>query len=171
MSQPIQNLAERPPRVTIRRLDNPDLILEAQYNPSELEETIGAAYAKLVVPGLSHKVKQFTNTEDDVLKFKLDYVVDDGGPAAADRLIAARLFFKTSVRPRRNIGAVSSGGAPRLLFFWPNFMSMTSILVAASLKYTQFNSTGRPIRMSVDVTLEDVRDTIILADDFFDEAP
>lgn len=171
MSSYAQNLSAQAPRVIIQRLDDPSLTLEAQYNPSELEETIGATYAKLTVPGLSHQVKQFTNTNDVSMKFSLAFSVKDGGPKAADDLIAARLFLKTSVRPRRAVGAVAHAGAPRLYLFWPNFFTMTCVLTAATLKYVSFNSQSRPTRMNADVTVEEIRDTIILADDFFDEHP
>lgn len=157
--------------MSLQRLDDPSLKLTAQYNPTEITQAYGANYARLAVPGLSHQVKHFANTNDVTMKFGLDFVVDDGGESAADALIAARLFFATSVRPKARVGNVASSGAPRLYLFWPNFFSMTCVLTNADLKFTQFNRSARPTRMRADVTVEEIRDAVILADQFFDEAP
>jgi hypothetical protein len=170
MALSITSLAEAsPPRVTIRRLDNPALVLEAQYNPDQLKEKIGATYSKQTVPGLSHQVKQFTNTNDVAMTFRLSFIARS--KKDFEGLIAARLFFKTSVRPRGGVNTVGTAGAPRLFLFWPNFFSMTCVLVSADISYERFNSDASPVLMNVDVAVEEIRDTIILADDFFDEQP
>ena len=154
------------PRMSIVRLDDPSITLTAQFNPDELEETGGADYARQTVPGLSHKVKQFINTKDRVLKFTLRYMAIQFGSSGVGTLMQARDFIITSCLPRPTPGLVRSAGAPRLLFVWPNYFSLQAVLTDWSIKSQRFNKFRQLADLEMSITLEEVRDTLITADQY-----
>ncbi len=162
---PIDAFTHHPPRMTITRLDDPTIVLEAQYNPEEVKEKVGASWSKQVVPGLSHQVKQFTNTENRRISFTMVFQAIPLGLDGTSRIRQVRRFFLSSVRPRRNVGSIASAGAPRLLFVWPEYMSLTATLESANMNTKRYNAGGPPIELSVEVELEEIRDTAIFADE------
>lgn len=139
--------------------------LDAQFNPEELQETIGAVYAKQVVPGLSHQVKQFVHTEDLSIAFTLFW----SGHVGVERHALnqrARAFLHAACHPRTtNAGSIGRGGAPRLLFVWPELFSLTCVLTKASFAHRQFNARGASVNFSCAVTLEELRDAFLASED------
>lgn len=65
-------------KVALVNLDDPDPRtnrLQAQFNPSQLEIDLKAVWNKLVVPGMSHPVPQFSHTEETGFSFDLIFQV------------------------------------------------------------------------------------------------
>jgi len=160
-------VAVSPPKMQLTRLDDPSLILTAQYNPEELSETGGAEYARQTVPGLSHKVKQFTHTKDRTLKFSLRFLAIDLGESGCQSLVEAREFIITSCYPRKSAGLVASGGAPRMMFVWPNYFALMCVITDWSIKSQMFNTQGQLTDLMMDLTVEEIRDTLLTSDQFF----
>ena len=144
-----------------------DTYLPAQFNPSGFEESLGANYSRQQVLGLSHQVKQFSNTEDTKFTFSLFHRATDGGRAELDRILFARTFLRASCHPRQ-ANTLKTGGAPRLLFIWPTFLVFECVLTSVRFKYTQFNFRGEPTAYTADVTLEEVRDMLVTMQDVLD---
>lgn len=136
----------------------------AQFNPTELEEALGATYAKHQVPGLSHQRKHFINTDDVTFNFELFYHAMSGKASDLQAILDDRKFLYALAHPRR-AGGISKGGAPRALFIWPTFISLTCVITKLTFKYTHFNSAGSPTRWSARVTLEEIRDEFVGMDD------
>lgn len=156
-----------PERMSLTNLVTSD-VLGAQYNPEELNETIGAAYSKQVVLGLSHTVKQFTNTEDLGVTFTLIFSSFESKEAHQQNL-AARRFLHAVCYPRvTGVGGIRSGGAPRVLFVWPQLFALTCVVTKVAFKHSQFNLRGAPVRMSAAVTLEEIRDEFLSMEDVFE---
>lgn len=143
--------------------------LQPQFNPTEFEEKLGATWAKLAVPGLSHQVKQFSNTIDVTYDFELFYRVSDGGPDELKRVLQARLFLYAACHPRASATTINGAGPPRLLFVWPELISLSCVITALSFKYTMFNRNGNPIAYTAKVTLEEIRDVMITMEEVLAE--
>lgn len=141
--------------------------LEAQFNPEEVTETVGAVYAKQTVPGLSHTVKQFVNTADVGIGFTMMWSSHEGTSAHLYAAYARR-FLQSCHYPRRTAGSIATAGAPRLLFVWPEMFSLTCVMTTCTFSYKAFNFAGAPIIFSAQVALEEIRDAIITCEDVLD---
>ncbi len=142
-----------------------------QFNPAELEETIGVNYARLVVPGLSHTRKHFVNTDDVKFSFELfSHCLDSGDTKLANMLAIRedRRFLYALTHPWRADG-IKRGGAPRVLFIWPHLISLTCVVTSLTFKYTLFNKTGAPAAWNARVQLEQIRDEFVGMEDILNE--
>lgn len=141
--------------------------IEAQFNPTEFEEQLGVNYARQTVPGLSHQVKQFINTEDVKYQFELFYQCADSGTFGLERMLTARKFLYAACHPWRADG-INRGGAPRILFIWPKLISLTCVITSLKFKYTRFNIEGDPVAFTATVGLEEIRDVFVSMEDITD---
>jgi hypothetical protein len=158
------DFAVRAPRMVLVNMVTGDA-RTPQFNPSEFEEKLGATYADLQVPGLSHKVQHFINTENVKYSFDLMYhCLDGSGPDGLAAILEDRKFLYALVHPWRADG-IKRGGAPRVLFIWPKLISLTCVVKSLSFKYTMFNLEGSPIAYNAKVELEEIRDVFVGMDD------
>lgn len=153
------------PKMSLTNLVNGET-LPAQYNPEQLEEEIGANYAKLAVLGLSHQVKQFAHTDDLTFAFTLHWRATRG-PAGMQELLRARRFMHAACAPVGVAGSIRKAGPPRILFVWPGLISLTSVVTKARVVLDSFNKTLLPGHLSMAVTLEEVRDVNITSEEVF----
>jgi hypothetical protein len=146
-----------------------DKELEMQFNPAEMNESLSVNWARLHSPGLSHERLQYGNTDNMKWSFQLIYDelaftgTKQGGTALASA--DARNFLMSLCYPRRGSPSVNDGAAPRVLFVWPNFISVDGVITALKFKHSRFNLNGQPTYFTVDVALEEMRDTRLFADD------
>ena len=140
-------------------------VLEMQFNPTGLEEKIGAAYARQTVPGLSHQVLQFVNTNNTTYRTELFFESANSGPGGQARILDARLFLHSVVHPRRAGGAIRTAGAPRLMLVWPGFFSVTCVLMDATFQYNRLNRNNVPCTFVAQVSLEEIRDVMITSEE------
>lgn len=142
-----------------------DQTLEAQFNPTELQETIGVNYARLVVPGLSHQVMQYVHTENVTYDFELFYDATDLGIQGVEAIIDARNFLYAACHPKALPGRIVGGGAPQILFVWPNMVSLMCVMTKLQFRYTRFNKVLEPTAYTANVTLEEVRASLVSMED------
>lgn len=158
-------LAQRPDRMTITNLKT-GATVEMQYNPTEVEESLDVTYAKQTVPGLSHKITQYTNTENLALKFDLAF---DGlaNPKQFDSFSAvqARLFLMSMCYPSRGATTVRTGAPARALFVWPNLYTLTTVITKLGIKFTRFALDGMPTAFAASMNIEEIRDVRLTAED------
>jgi len=160
------SLDHTPEHMTVVNLASGDE-LEAQFNPTELEESIGAEYASLTIVGLSHKLLQFIASNNDTFKFTMMFSSANGGPVGQRGIERARRFLRSLVKPRSTAGTIKTAGAPRALFVWPNLLSVTCVLKTATFKHSRFNFNGASVFYSAECVLEEIRDTLITSEDVF----
>ncbi len=150
-----------PERLTIVDLSDPEREeLQAQFNPTEFDEVLKVDWAKLASPGLSYRRLHYVGTDNPELS--VDLVFDAGAEAARNgdydtaisRLKNARTFLQSLCVPRQGATSVRDGQAPRVLFKWPNFMTLTCVIGELSFRYERFHNDGRPTRFTVKVKLE-----------------
>ena len=179
----IVSAAVTPLRMYIQSVDRPDEVVEAQFNPEKLKETIGVDWQRFQIPGLTYQPQQYANTNNVQYRFDLFFTADvtvavrdvsgsgSGTPPtnAASSVLARNLAARDQLHAwavlRKNDLLGGIGDTQRLLFSWPNFISMTCNIISAEFEYEQFNVDGLPVSFKCSVLLEEVRDVAIYAED------
>jgi hypothetical protein len=155
--------AQTPARMSIANVSSGESI-DAQFNPTELDEALEVNWARQTVPGLSHQPLQFVNTGNT--RFTLDLQFEAQDPTSdVDQILRARQFLQSLCYPRRGAADVIGGGPPRALFVWPTFVSLTCVIASLSFKYSRFNLAGTPVQFTAKVALEEIRDVRLLSED------
>lgn len=149
-------------RLNITNLDNGN-VLTPQFNPAEFTEAFDVNYARQRVPGLSHTVLQYVNTNNDKLTMQLVFIADTEEQATEN--LRAKRVLQSYGYPRRGGDQVIGGGPPRLLVIWPNVISLRCVLASVSFNFTRFDRTGRPIQFTADVGFEEIRSIRLLSDE------
>jgi hypothetical protein len=128
--------------------------IEAQFNPNTLKETISAVWSDIVVPGLSHERRHYSHTKSVPFKFALQF------DALAYMRNAGTEYVERAMNFLRSLGyaSINTGAPPRVLFFWPNFISLTATIEEISFDYTGWLPSGEAIRFSAEITLKEIRD-------------
>lgn len=155
---------EKAPAMTLVNMVTGDA-RTAQFNPAEFTESINVNYAKLQVPGLSHTRKHYINTDD--VKFDLElfyHCLDGSGPEGLNAILEDRKFLYALTHPWRS-DSIKRGGAPRVLFIWPTFISLSCVITSLSFTYTMFNKQGRPVAYKAKIGLEEIRDVFVSMED------
>jgi hypothetical protein len=155
--------AQTPARMSIANVSSGDSI-EAQFNPTELEEALEVNWARQTVPGLSHQPLQFVNTGNTKFTLELQFEAQNA-TTDVERNLRARRFLQSLCYPRRGATNVAGGGPPRVLFVWPTFVSLTCVIASLSFKYSRFNLAGTPIHFTAKVALEEIRDVRLLSEE------
>jgi hypothetical protein len=141
--------------------------MDAQFNPTELEETLGVNWVRLNSLGLSHEILQYGHTESLKFSFELYWdALDD--QIAFDKFLQARQFLQSTCYPKRGAQSIREGQAPRVLFVWPNFISLTCVIDRLSFKYKRFNTDGQPTLYTCKVDVMEIRDARLFSEDVLD---
>jgi hypothetical protein len=166
-----------PARMSIMNV-NTAVSIEAQFNPTELDEDLGVDWNRLAVLGLSHKPMQYLQTDNEKFSFELAFrgsakpsgnfpVAASGNPDVA----YARRFLKSLCYSSRNSPATIVGGAPpRVLFVWPSstvvgFISLTCVITHLHFHHTLFAKAGDPSHFGCKVDIEEIRDFRLYSED------
>jgi len=170
--------AASPERMYIQSVDHFEEKVEAQFNPEKLKETIGVDWQKFRIPGLSHQRLQYGSANNLEYRFELYFNAAAGtasnwtkipqmgvGAAQVAKNLAARNQLAAWMLRRKDETLGNIGDTGRLLFSWPNFISLTCVLVSVEFEYTAFNLLGQPTCFRVEVLLEEIRDVMLYAED------
>ncbi len=138
--------------------------MQAQFNPAEFTESVKVVWARLSPPGLSHERLHYDHTENYKASFELTYdaLVQTGD---VDDNLDARKFLMSLCYARRGARTVSDGAPPRVLFVWPEMVSITAVITDLKFKNTRFNRVGSATFFKVDVSLEEIRDERLFSED------
>ena len=154
------------PKVTLTNLNSGET-LEAQFNPTELEEQVQANFAAQQVPGLSHEVLQFSHTGNH--GFPLALFFRAMSPEEMAAMHRARRFLLSLAYPMGEAQDVAGGGSPRVLVVWPRMLSMTCIVRRVAIRHTLFNAQGRSRVYTATVQFEEIRDFRISSEEVFED--
>lgn len=149
--------------------DDPSLplALEAHFNPSEMRETIKAIWSEIPIPGMSHKRLQYHLTENVPFQFDLHFDALQMTGASTYRGLEGPAGVSQARRFLQSLCFARSGeqAPPRVLFFWPNFLSITCVVTQEDWRYTMFQTDGTPRRFTCSMLLKEIRDTRLLSGD------
>lgn len=159
----LANVDRKPNRMQVLDLSSQEE-LTVQFNPTELEESLRVNWAHLASPGLSHQRLHYAGTENVAFSFEL--VVDAMMPETTyEEGLRTRQFLQSLCYPKRGAKNAREGQAPRVLFIWPNLITLTAVVSDLTFKYERFHHSGVPTRYTVKVKLEEIRDVRLYGDD------
>jgi hypothetical protein len=110
-----------------------------------------------LAPGSSHEKLHYDHTENHKVTFELTYDALTGDGAVDDNL-DARKFLMSLCYAKRGARTVREGAPSRILFVWPEMISITAVISELKFKHQRFNAEGKSTFFKVDVSLEEIRD-------------
>lgn len=156
-------LATRPPKMYVQDLITLEKI-EAQFNPTTLERMITSEYARLTIPGLSHRPMQYNFTDNSKMPIELVYDAQLPG-CTVPQLLHVANFFEAICYTKRGAQNVAGGQPSRVLVKWPAVISLTCVVTSVKLKYERFNKEATPTYLRVTAAFEEIRDTRLFSED------
>lgn len=133
----------------------------AQFNPSELRETVQVTYARLVVLGFGD-VPQYSHTES--IPFEFDLFCRADTPDETRDAEELRKFLFSLCYPRRGAQSVRQGAPPRVMFVWPSLVSLQAYVEQVEVRHQFFKQTGAPRIFTAGIKLREVSDVRIFSD-------
>ena len=161
---------KKPPRMTLTNLAT-GRGFSAQFNPTELEETISANYNELKVLGMSHAPLQYTGTSNWEGSFSLGFdalAAYSGQTGEVATVWGARRFLMSLFYSSIEGQGVAGGDPPDVRLFWPTLLAMTVKLRTGKFKHSRFNSRLQSCLFVVDVTVFEARDVRLYSEDVLD---
>jgi hypothetical protein len=137
--------------------------MEALFNPSELEESLEVLYNELGVPGLSHSPLQYSGTGNHKFGFEL-YAVGDGATQRA-QIEDFRRFLLSLCYPAAAADSVLTGAPPRVLFVWPELVSLQARILGVTFKHQRFALDGGTTRYVATLKVSEIRDARLTSED------
>jgi hypothetical protein len=83
------------------------------------------------------------------------------GTQGESGIMMARRFIQSLAFPRNAGDGIEDGAPPRVLFYWPNFLSLSATVDSQEWVYQLFSSDGTPRRFTVSLELKEIRDVRI----------
>lgn len=160
------SLSAKPPKMYVQDLSTFE-ILEAQFNPTSLERIITVDFARLTIPGLSHRPIQYNFTDNGKMTVELVYDAQLDG-CTVPGLIHAANFMESICYTKRGAQSVAGGQISRVLFKWPSIVSLTCVPTSVKIKYERFNKEATPTYLRLTVALEEIRDARLFSEDVLD---
>jgi len=155
----------RPPRCVLVNVSTGESI-ECLFNPTQLTEKLQVNWNRLAVPGLSHQVLQFQSTANrqlSAVEFYLDRLFAAEQPSNV-KILAFRAFLRSLTVPPEGTEDVTGTAPPRVLFIWPEVVTVLCVVASVEFSYKQFAVDGSLLVYSAAVTLEEILDTRVTSE-------
>lgn len=136
---------------------------DAQFNPEELEESISVNWTRITIPGMSHQVLQYSNTNN--VEFSMDFYSTAFTEPNRIKIVDFRNFLESLCYASDQASSIGGGAPPRLLVVWPNVLSMTAVIDSIDFKYKMFDADLNLKRMVASVKFIEIRDTRITSEE------
>ena len=142
--------------------------MEALANPSQFSESVAVNYSDSAVPGLSHPVTQYQSTGARTLSgielYLSRFNHDEIG--SVSMVEEWKRFLRSLTVPPQGAKGVAATRPARCLFVWPNVLTMTCVVTALEFRYQHFGTSGQDrVTMAV-VSLREIRDERVTAEDY-----
>ena len=149
----------RPPRCTLVNLTSGESI-ECLSNPTDLTERLGVNWNRLVIPGMSHQQLQYQSTANRQIpnvEFHLDrrFAAEQPGDF---NILGFRSFLAALTVPSAGADGVATGAPPRVLFTWPNFLTIESVVQGIDFAFRHFGVRGEVLVYTASVSFEEILD-------------
>jgi hypothetical protein len=162
---PIAEAAAGPvERMSISNIVNARTI-EAQFNPTEIQEEISVNWNELTVLGQSHRPHQYQSTDNHQFTFTMRFDGTNLGPLSPAIVGASRNFLLAACYSPRGPTNILGAAPPRLLFVWPGLASITTVIHKLKFRHLKMNRRGGPIRFDAEVLLKEIRDVRLHMED------
>ena len=161
----------RPPRCVLVNVTTGES-MECLFNPTQLTEKMQVNYSRLAVPGLSHQVLQFQSTGNRQLsgvEFYLDRFFASEQPGDPD-ILAFRAFLRALTAPPGGTEGVPATAPPRVLFVWPEVLTVEAVVTDVEFQYRQVAVDGTVLVYAATVTCEEILDVRVTSEELREEA-
>ena len=141
--------------------------MECLFNPTQLTERLQVNWTRLAVPGLSHQVLQFQGTSNRQLAgvdFYLDRFFAQQQPSQVD-ILQFRGFLRALTVPPKGTEGVLATAPPRVLFIWPNVVTVECVVASVDFQYRQLAIDGAILVYTASVTFEEILDTRVTSEE------
>ena len=166
----IELAVARPPRCVLVNVATGES-MECLFNPTQLTEKVQVNYSRLAVPGLSHQVLQFQSTGNRQLagvEFYLDRFFASEQPGAPD-ILAFRAFLRALTVPPGGTEGVPATAPPRVLFVWPEVLTVEAVVTDVEFQYRQVAVDGTVLVYAATVTFEEILDVRVTSEELREE--
>ena len=144
-------------------------------NPTELEESIDVNWVEQRVVGHSHPILQYTGTGPHNLPGVKFYVSahalsqERNKNLDGDDVLEFKRFLQSLTVPRGNAGDIVGGSPPRVLFIWPNVVSLVCVVRNVRFRHLRFARDGSVLVYVATVTFSEIRDARMTSEEVFFE--
>jgi hypothetical protein len=142
--------------------------ISALFNPTQLAEKLGVTYNRLKIPGLSHTVLQFSNTENrqfSGVEFYLDRFFANSQQGAPE-IMDFRAFLRALTVPPATVKGVTATAPPRTLLVWPSVMSVECVVTGVQFTFKQFSAKdGGVLVYTASVDFEEILDSRVTSEE------
>ncbi|MBU0654305.1 MAG: LysM peptidoglycan-binding domain-containing protein [Gammaproteobacteria bacterium] len=136
-------------KAQIINLDVEGKNLEVLFNPTEYSLEIGNSYQETALPGLQSPVLQFIN--GNIRTLTMELLLD-----AWSNVNKTNADLLAEIDTLRSMMAIDAKlhAPPRVMFKWGE-LEFTSIIANLSQRFTMFNTNGKPVRATLNVTFKE----------------
>lgn len=155
----------RPPRCLLVNVTTGESIT-CLFNPTQLNEKLQVNWNRLAVPGLSHQVLQFQSTANRQLsgvEFYLDRFFAAAQPGNVD-IRDFRAFLRALTVPPGGTSGVVATAPPRVLFIWPNLLTMECVVASVDFQYRQLAVDNAVLVYTATVAFEEILDARVTSE-------
>lgn len=156
----------RPPRCILVNVTTGES-MECLFNPTQLSEKLQVNWNRLAVPGLSHQVLQFQSTANRQLsgvEFYLDAFFAAEQPGDVN-ILEFRAFLRALTVPPEGTEDVASTAPPRVLFIWPEVITVECVVASVEFTYKQLAVDGAVLVYAASVTFEEILDARVTSEE------
>ncbi len=126
-------------------------VLDAQYNPLEVEISIEAVFNRVKAPGQTGEELQYSNTSNVKPSFTLKFNARAPNPP---NLLDVEAFLYSLMFPRAPVSGVTNGAPPRVVLSWPNWILLVTRMPSFKQRTTMWGRNGAPEVQEYKVELE-----------------
>lgn len=151
--------------------NNDDALFRVQFNPQKFKERLSTNWARQTVPGLSHQVMQFINTNNYVIDLELFFravTADQQFLIKRQRDLLMSWQYPTGFFGN-SIDGATGGAPPRLFLIWPNMLSFSCFLTSVEITHELFTPDGKTTEYRAVCIFEEVRDINLTYEDARDD--
>ena len=162
----LESAGVRPARCLLINVETTESI-ECLFNPTQLSEKVSVNWNRVSVPGLSHQLLQFQSTGNRQVggvEFYLDRFYARAQSADAD-ILEFRGFMRALTVPLVGVEGVPATAPPRVLFLWPNVLTIEAVLTDLEFRYTQFAGDGAVLVYTAEVSFEEILDVRVTSEE------
>ena len=155
----------RPPRCVLVNTNTGES-MDCLFNPTQLSEKVAVNYTRQVVPGLSHQVLQYQSTGNwqvPGVEFYLDAYLAAQQPNVPD-ILRFRRFLRSLTVPPVGTEGVSATAPPRVLFIWPNVLTVETVVTDLEFQYRQFGADGGVLIYTATCSFEQILDVRVTSE-------
>jgi hypothetical protein len=144
---------------SIKNIDKPGSpAIKCMFNPKEYSLQKQVTWTEGQTPGQNVPQLEFSGGKSSVLTMQLFFDTYESKPPKDVReytnQILQLLMVEEKVKDRKN----QKGHPPRVLFSWGDTWTFQAVITSLKQQFTLFLSTGTPVRATLDVTFQEVKD-------------